>query len=291
MFIGENRHSLKLGLPKGRMHEGIVKLMEDAGILLKGTERGYRPSINFPDTEVKILKPQNVVEMLDVGSRDLGFAGYDWVCELQVDLVEILDTGMDPVRVVAAAPHDILVDGHLPNQELLIASEYQTLTEKWIAEEGLNARFVRSYGATEVFPPEDADCIVDNTATGATLGANNLAIVHEVMRSSTRLFANRRAYENPKKRALIDQFAMLLGSAIEGRRRVMVEVNVANEFLDAVVDAMPCMRGATVSHLRDNSGFAVKAAVPRAILPEVIPKIKSLGGTDIAVSRISQLIP
>ncbi len=28
---------------------------------------------------------------------------------------------------------------------------------------------MRAYGATEVFPPEDADVILDNTATGATL--------------------------------------------------------------------------------------------------------------------------
>ena len=33
-----------------------------------------------------------------------------------------------------------------------------------------DASFVRSYGATEVFPPEDADVIVDNTATGSTTG-------------------------------------------------------------------------------------------------------------------------
>ena len=47
--------------------------------------------------------------------------------------------------------------------------------------------FVRAHGATEVFPPEDADCIVDNTATGSTLRANSLDIVDELMRSSTRM--------------------------------------------------------------------------------------------------------
>ena len=41
-------------------------------------------------------------------------------------------------------------------------------------------------GATEVFPPDDADCIVDNTASGSTLRANNLQIVDELMQSSTR---------------------------------------------------------------------------------------------------------
>ncbi len=56
---------------------------------------------------------------------------------------------------------------------------------------------MRSYGATEVFPPEDADLIVDNTATGSTLEANDLEIVDELMESSTRLYACPRALDDP----------------------------------------------------------------------------------------------
>ena len=52
--------------------------------------------------------------MLHAGSRDLGFAGADWVAELEADLVEVLDTGLDPVRLVAAAPAELLSDGQLP---------------------------------------------------------------------------------------------------------------------------------------------------------------------------------
>src|SRR5205814_956042 len=80
---------------------------------------------------------------------------------------------------------------------IVVASEYERLARRWIAARGLSAEFVRSYGATEVFPPEDADVIVDNTATGATLEANGLAVVDEVMRSSTRLYANPVALADP----------------------------------------------------------------------------------------------
>ena len=73
---------------------------------------------------------------------------------------------------------------------LRVASEYRRLTLAWIERRGLDAQFVRSYGATEVFPPDDADCIVDNSATGSTLRANKLAVVGELMQSSTRLFAH-----------------------------------------------------------------------------------------------------
>ena len=38
---------VKLGLPKGRMNDGIMTLLKDAGIKLRISERGYRPSMNL----------------------------------------------------------------------------------------------------------------------------------------------------------------------------------------------------------------------------------------------------
>ena len=281
---------VKLAIPKGRMEEGVRALLADAGIHVTPTARSYRPHITLPGCEVKILKPQSIVEMLHAGSRDLGFAGADWVAELDGELVELVDTGLDPVRVVVAAPAELLSDGGLPARHLVVASEYERLTTRWIAARGLDASFVRSYGATEVFPPEDADLIVDNTATGSTLRANGLEIVDELMISSTRLYANPRALEEPVKRETIDRLVLLIRSVLEARLRVMVEVNVAPERLEAVIAVLPCMRQPTISPLAGGEGFAVKAAVPRAELPMVVPKIKAAGGTDIVVTRLAQIV-
>jgi ATP phosphoribosyltransferase len=279
------------------MHEGVVTLLAGAGIDLRQSDsRGYRPRLSLPGFDAKILKPQNVVEMLHSGTRDVGFAGADWVRELEADLVEVLDTGLDTVRLVAADPETILTpDGQLPtrpaDRPLVIASEYERITTEWIARNNLTATFVRSYGATEVFPPEDADCIVDNTATGETLRANGLAIVDEVMRSSTRLYAGRRAMEDAGKRRAIEDLASILDSVIQARRRVMLELNVPTDKLDAVVEALPCMRQPTVSTLSGDQGFAVKAAVPRSELPVLLPALKARGGSDIVISPIAQVLP
>lgn len=282
---------LRLALPKGRMNEGVLDLLSGAGINLRRGPRNYRPKLSLEGFEVKLLKPQNIVEMLHQGSRDIGFAGADWVAEKGVDLVELIDTELDPVRLVAAAPLDLLVGGELPAQPLVVASEYERLTRSWIDERQLNARFVRSYGATEVFPPEDADCIVDNTATGSTLRANRLEIVDTLMLSSTRLYANPRVVDNPEVRTRVDDLVLLIRSVLEARRRVMLEVNVARENLEALVDFLPCMREATVAPLHGQSGFAVKAAIPRKELPTLIPEIKARGGTDIVVTAFSQIVP
>jgi len=283
--------TLRLAIPKGRMERGVTGLLADAGIHVTQTARSYRPHITLDGCEVKILKPQSIVEMLHAGSRDVGFAGADWVAELDGNLVELVDTGLDPVRVVAAAPRDLLVDGNLPAGPLVVASEYQRITRRWISDRRLEATFVRTWGATEVFPPEDADLIVDNTATGSTLEANALVIVDELMRSSTRVYANPKALDHPAHREAIDRLVMLVRSVIEARHRVMVEVNVAPDRLDALLEVLPCMRQPTISQLAGGEGFAVKAAVPRSQLPAVVPQLKACGGTDIVVTRLAQIVP
>ncbi|MEE2940562.1 MAG: ATP phosphoribosyltransferase [Planctomycetota bacterium] len=286
---------LRLALPKGRLQQSVLALLDDAGVRVDLGGRAYRPTVSLPDTEAKLLKPQNVVEMLAAGARDLGFAGADWALEKDAPVVELLDTGLDPVRIVAAAPRALLDEtGALPRtgpgRPLVVATEYVGLAEAWIEREGLDARVLRTYGATEVFPPEDADLIVDNTSSGATLAANGLEITGDVLRSSTRLFASRDAARDPAKRARMDELVLLLRSVLDARTRVMLELNVGQADLEAVLDVLPCMRQPTISALRGEAGFAVRAAVPRREIATLVPRLKELGGADIVISNVSQLV-
>ena len=284
-------NTIKLAIPKGRMYDGVSKLMGDSGIRIRTSSRDYRPTLSLPGFDVKILKPRAVIEMLDLGARDLGFAGEDWVCEDNADLVELLDTGLDRVRLVAAVPERSDENELLNRENAIVASEYVNLTQRWIDAKGYSARLIRSYGATEVLPPEDADCIIDNTATGATLEANNLRIIDELMVSTTRLYASKSAMENPIKREQIERFTLLVRSVLEARVRVMLELNVSNENLASVIEVLPCMRTPTVAPMHNDDGFAVKVAVPREQLTQVIPLIRQRGGTDIIVTNPAQIVP
>jgi ATP phosphoribosyltransferase len=54
----------------------VFALLADAGMPVRVGSRGYRPQVSLGGTplDAKILKPQNVLEMLHAGSRDVGFA-------------------------------------------------------------------------------------------------------------------------------------------------------------------------------------------------------------------------
>ncbi len=283
---------IRIGLPKGHMQEAVFALLAGAGIAVRVGSRNYRPALSWPGFQAKLLKPQNVVRMLHAGSRDIGFAGADWVAELGADLVELLDTGLDPVRIVAAAPPTLLVRGALPaGRRMVVATEYVAITERWIRDQPFPATVVRSYGATEAFPPEDADFIVDNTATGSTLRRNGLEITATLMRSSTRLYANAAALDDPASASRISDFVLLLRSVLEARSRVMLELNVAAEDLERVISILPCMREPTMSRLHGESGYAVRAAIPRSALPALLLEVKARGGTDLVVSEPQQIVP
>lgn len=303
---------LRIGLPKGRMQAKIVQLLADAGLPVAIDEREYRPKIGNGAAyavgsaglryEAKLLKPQNIVEMLASGSRDIGFAGADWVEELDADLIELLDTGMDPVSLVAAAPEALVAKrepvgrpslswSEVCGKRPVVASEYQSLARKWMEKRIPEAVFIRSYGATEVFPPEDADLIVDNCATGNTLKANGLVIVDTLMKSSTRLYASKKAMGNALKREAAEAFVLVLRAVLEARGRVMLEVNVAEKDLEALIAILPCLRSPTLSPLNGGKDFAVRVATPKDRLAALIPEIKRKGGTDIVVTQLSQLVP
>lgn len=290
---------LKLALPKGRMQDSVVALLAEAGVKMRVGLRSYRPNISLPNLDTKILKPQNIIEMLHHGTRDFGIAGADWVAELGVDIVEVADLELDAVRIVAAAPKDYLDSaGKLPlpggkfnGGKLRIVGEMKNLATKWIAARGIDAEFIRSYGTTEVFPPEDGDCIIDIVQSGDTLRANNLEIFDTLMHSTTRVYASKQAWADPARRARIEEFAMILKSVLDARKRVMLELNVSAAKLDAVVAILPSMGGPTVSHLHKDAGFAVKSAVHRKDVVGLIPKLKAAGASDIVTYAFSQIVP
>ncbi|MGB9720562.1 MAG: ATP phosphoribosyltransferase [bacterium] len=271
---------LRIAIPKGSIYEQVVKLFVDAGINMGANERTYRPFVSDPELEIKILRPQNIPELIEIGSHDAGFTGKDWIVESNADVIEIMDLRLDPVKIVSAIPENTNIT-NLRKKEIIVASEYERLTRDFLDREGYRYKFLRTYGATEVFPPEDADMIIDNTATGTTLKEHKLRILQVIMKSTTRFVAGRKTMKDGWKRNKIEELKMLFQAVLDARERVMLEMNVPREKFDRIVKILPCMRSPTIAPLYGEKGFAVKIAVKKSEVVKLIPRLKRLGATDI----------
>lgn len=276
-------------IPKGRIYNNIVKLLSEAGIHLDLDERAYRPIVSDPDIEVKIMKPQNIPQLLEIGSHDIGFSGYDWVQETCSDVLELFDLNFDPVRIVAAIPQEKDF-AEMRGRKIIVATEYEQVSRKYLDENGFDYRLLRTFGATEVFPPDDADMIIDNTSTGRTLVEHKLKIVATILKSSTRLIANKAVMDDSWKAEKIAGLQMLFGSILDARNKVMLEMNVPGDLLEAVIKVLPCMRAPTVSSLFGDQGYAVKAAIPRNQAAQIILQLKSMGASDILEYEFKKVV-
>lgn len=273
-------NKLRIVIPKGRIFENVVKLLNEAGIYMQVNERGYRPIVNNPEIEIKIMKPQNIPKLVELGSHDIGFTGYDWIVETGVDIAEIMDLKLNPVKIIAAVPQN-LSDKSLRKKKLVVASEYENMATSFLKKGRYNYVFLRTYGTTEVFPPDDADMIIDNTATGRTLTEHNLRTIATLLNSSTRFIANKKSLKDAWKREKIDEMKILFQSVLDARERVMLEMNIPKEKFKTIVKILPCMRSPTVAPLYGEQGYAVKVAVKRTEVIKLIPLLKKLGATDI----------
>jgi len=281
--------SLKLVLPKGRINTKVLELLSDCGIKIIGDDRNYRPKAYGFDFEVKLLKSQNIPSMVELGQHDIGFAGLDWIKETGSNVEILKDLGYDPVRIVTCIPEDWDWQ-EMQTRKLIVASEYKNISTEYLDRIGIDYQLLRSYGATEVFPPEDADMIIDNTSTGTTIIANRLKIVDTVMQSTTQFIANADTLKDAGKRKDIDDLLTLMQSVINGRERVLLEMNCTNEQITSIVELLPSMRYPTVSKLYQDKGFAVKSAVKKSEIRELIPKLIEAGATDILETAIRKAI-
>ena len=263
---------LKILLAKGRIYESVYELLSDVGISIHLPDRTYFPTTNQEDLAFQVVKPQIVSLLLANNKADMGFSGKDWVYEngCQDDVVEIMDLGFDPVRIVAAIPEARDFD-KLLKAPVTIATEYQALSKKWVDEKKIDGTIFRTWGTSEGFVQDNDDSIaqilIDNTSTGSSLKANRLKIVDTLMESSTRMYASKTAMADPEKKQKIMELKMLFETVLNARSRVMLEMNCAEDKFDTLIKGIPSMKSPTVSPLFGGNGYAIKIAVKKSEVP------------------------
>ena len=286
---------LKILLAKGRIYESVYELLSDVGISIHLPDRTYFPTTNQEDLAFQVVKPQIVSLLLANNKADLGFSGKDWVYEngCQDDVVEIMDLGFDPVRIVAAIPEARDFEKLLKGQ-VTIATEYQALSKKWVDEKKIDGTIFRTWGTSEGFVQDNDDSIaqilIDNTSTGSSLKANRLKIVDTLMESSTRMYASKTAMADPEKKQKIMELKMLFETVLNARSRVMLEMNCAEDKFDTLIKGIPSMKSPTVSPLFGGNGYAIKIAVKKSEVPTLLPKLQSLGATDIVEYELRKVM-
>ncbi len=197
---------LKLGIPKGSLESNTIKLFKRAGWSITYDSRSYFPDIDDEDISCALVRAQEMSRYVDDGTLDLGLTGKDWILENESDVVVVQDlvyskASTRQARWVLVVREDSPIKTIEDISGKRISTELVNVTRNYLKERGIDAHLEFSWGATEAKVVEGlVDAIVEVTETGSTLRANNLKIVHEVMKTNTQLIANKKAWDDPWKR-------------------------------------------------------------------------------------------
>jgi ATP phosphoribosyltransferase len=286
---------LKLGIPAGSLQEATAELFRKAGYNITFSSRSYYPRIDDEEVECLLIRAQEMARYVEQGILDAGITGYDWICETGADVHEVGElvfskVSRRPVRWVLCVPEDSPVQSVSDLEGKRIATEAVGLTQRYLAAHGVNAHVEFSWGATEVKPPRLADAIVEVTETGSSLRANDLRIIAEVLQSTTRLIANRTAWQDPWKRQKLENIALMLQSCLAAEGKVGLMMNVRRQSLPNVLNVLTALQDPTVSSLSDPDWVAVSTILDESIVRTIIPKLKEVGASGIVEFPINKII-
>ncbi len=287
---------LKLGLPKGSLHDATVRLFAKAGWNVVAGGRGYYPPIDDVEIQARLIRAQEMARYVEDGLLDVGLTGRDWVLEQNAKVHEVTElqyarAGLGKVRWVIAVPEASEIQKVEDLQGKRIATELVGFTRRFLKSRGVTARVEFSWGATEVKPPELADAIVELTETGSSLRANHLRIVETILESTTLLIANRDSWRDPWKRRKMESLALLLGGALRAETKVGLKMNVHQKVLDAVTAILPALHTPTMATLSDQGWFSLEVVVDEPLVRDLVPRLKQHGATGIIEYPLNKVIP
>lgn len=285
---------LKLGIPTGSLQKATIELFGKAGFSIADSERNFQPHIDDEQIRLICLRAQEMSRYVADGIIDAGITGYDWIMENESDVAEVAElayskaTG-EPTKWVLAVPDESKVAKPADLAGGIIATELVNVTKKYFADKSINVKVEFSWGATEV-KARLVDAIVELTETGTSLAANNLRVIDTVITSTTRLIANKKAWQDKFKREKIENIAILLNAAINARDRVGLKMNVKKNDLEEVLNTLPAEKSPTISSLADSDYVAIEVIIEDKVERSLVPALKRAGASGIITYPLNKVI-
>lgn len=199
--------TVNIALPKGRLGEKVLNMLEMAGFSCPETKENDRRLI-FESEQAGIryfwVKPSDVAIYVERGAADIGIAGKDILLEYKPDVYELLDLKIGKCRMAVAAKKGFRDQ---TDKTLRVATKFPNIAREYYEKKGRDIDIIKLNGSIELAPILDlSDVIVDIVETGTTLKENDLEPTETVVPISARLVCNKASFKfkNSRVRKVMD---------------------------------------------------------------------------------------
>jgi ATP phosphoribosyltransferase len=274
---------IRIAVPnKGSLSEPATEMLAEAGYAVRRDSRQLVLADPANDAEFFFLRPRDIAVYVGSGTLDVGITGRDLLLDSGARADEVLELGVGRSTFRFAAD-PAMVDSVSQIAGKRVATSYDGLVRRHLADLGIDAEVVRLDGAVESsIQLGVADVIADVVETGSTLRAAGLAVFGEPILRSQAVLISRRGEPAAGLAVLVRR----LHGVLVAREYVMMDYDVRVEHVEAACAVTPGLESPTVSPLRDTNWVAVRSMVPRSRTNEVMDELYDLGARAILVTTI-----
>ena len=209
-----------IAIPRGRIIGELKK------ILMKTTFAPEAEMFDDKSRKLTFLSKNKDVNFIKVrafdactfvafGAAQIGIAGEDVIKEFDYsEIYAPLELNIGHCRLSVAALKTLLKKEDPETwSNIRVATKYPNISKEYFANKGIQVEAIKLNGSMELAPSLNM-CrrIVDLVSTGATLKANGLKEIDEIMKIQSKLIINRPAFKtnNKKIQSIIDEFKSLI---------------------------------------------------------------------------------
>ncbi|NBE94210.1 ATP phosphoribosyltransferase [Nonomuraea sp. KC401] len=275
---------LRLAVPnKGALSEAAQSMLKEAGYRPRRDSKELVVVDEASGCELFFLRPRDIAIYVGEGTLDAGITGRDMLIDSGAPAEEIMPLGFGGSTFRLAAMAGTMssvkdLDGRR------IATSYAGLLDKYLSDQGVDARVIKLDGAVETaIRLGVADAIADVVETGTTLRNVGLEVFGEpIMRSEAVLIKQQSAPQTQGR----DQLVRRLQGVVHARDFVMMDYDIRAERIEEAIALTPGMEGPTVSPLHREGWVAVRAMVRRQGHQQVMDQLWDIGARAILVTDI-----
>ncbi|CAM5305053.1 MULTISPECIES: ATP phosphoribosyltransferase [Streptomyces] len=277
---------LRIAVPnKGSLSGPAADMLHEAGYQQRRESKELRIVDPVNEVEFFYLRPRDIAIYVASGQLDIGITGRDLLIDSGAEAEEILPLGFAR-STFRFATKPGTVGGDLADLKgKTIATSYEGIVAKYLADHGIDASVVHLDGAVETaIQLGVAQVIADVVETGTSLRNAGLEVVGEpIMKSEAAVIRRTGADADDPK---VQQFLRRLQGVLVARTYVMMDYDCRVEQLEKAVALTPGLESPTVSPLHNEGWVAVRAMVPAREAQRIMDDLYDIGARAILTTAI-----
>ncbi|MFJ4835197.1 ATP phosphoribosyltransferase [Streptomyces sp. NPDC088747] len=279
---------LRIAVPnKGSLSGPAAEMLHEAGYQQRRESKELR--IVDPENEVEFfyLRPRDIAIYVSSGRLDIGVTGRDLLIDSGAHAEEILPLGFARSTFrFATKPGTAKAVEDLAG--LTVATSYEGIVAKYLADRGLDTSVVHLDGAVETaIELGVAEVIADVVETGTSLRNAGLEVFGDpIMKSEAVVIRRVGADSAEEAEPKIAQFLRRLQGVLVARTYVMMDYDCRAEHLEKAVALTPGLESPTISPLHNEGWVAVRAMVPSKEAQRIMDDLYELGARAILTTAI-----